>query len=471
MPWTYAARSFCALMLTVLTTGSIGVAADDAAEPSENESVRTTIIHANRPVNPLANSVMEVMQRSNINIMTDIESNVVLLTGSQEEVNKATELLRTLDQAPQMVNTDVVIVVRNTTTGEDTSVDELQLSTLNELQTMLQFGQQVTVPEAVQRIGSRTMARSYRRESVGTIVRATPKVMGNVIALALSVEKSWIESPNTAESDADTDNISLPVSYTTVAETTLQLKRGQSQTFRAVVSKGRDDGRDVLITVSATTGERSSTSRSATSGRATSKPAQGRSGTSAARRGGSRTSGAAGSRSRTSSGQRGGFGGGRGDLRSGDRGGFGGSSRGGFGGNPGGGTGGNRGGFGGSGTSGRRGDETQSGARSRPGAESDAATPEKSDAVSDDNRKGTSASEKDSAEIERLKTQSRRYFQVLDRDKDGRLDKEEWEASRRLKLMFEEAGITISSVSENEFTKHFATATMHSQQQRTSSDE
>lgn len=236
MPRINSTRSFCALMLIVVIAGSTGAAADDAAEPSENESVRTTIIHANRPVQSLAKSLMEVMRRSDINITTDIESNVVLLTGSQVEVDKATTLLRALDQAPQMINIDVVIVVRNTTTGEDSIVDELQLSTLNDLQTMLQFGQQVSVPEAVQRVGSRTMARSYRRENVGTIVRATPRLMGDVIALALSVEKSWIESPKTAESD--TDNITLPISYTTVAETTLQLKRGQSQTFRAVVSKG-----------------------------------------------------------------------------------------------------------------------------------------------------------------------------------------------------------------------------------------
>ncbi|HIE95687.1 MAG: hypothetical protein ABGZ23_09835 [Fuerstiella sp.] len=469
MPWTNSARSFCALMLTILITGSIGVAADEAAEPSENESVRTTIIHANRPVKSLANSLTEVMRRSDINITTDMEANVVLLTGSQVEVNKATELLRALDQAPQMVNIDVSIVVRNTTTGEEHIVDELQLCTLNELQTMLQFGQQVAVPEAVQRIGSRTIARSSRREDVGTLVRATPRVMGNVIVLALSVEKSWIESPKTAESGAETDNITIPVTYTTVAETTLQLNRGESQTFRAVVSKGQEDGRDVLITVSATTGARNSSSRSATSGRATSNPAQRRSETTS-RGSSSRSSGAAGSRSRTSSGQRGGFGGSR--EGAGDRGGFRSGSRGGFGGPPSSGVGGNRGGFGGSsGAFGGRRDEAQPGTRSRPDSESEATTGEQPNAASDDNNKGTSASENDATEKERIETRGRRYFQLLDRDKDGHVDKEEWEASRRLKLMFEEAGITIGSVSENEFAKQYVTATKHSQQEPKGSDE
>ncbi|MCP4854595.1 MAG: hypothetical protein GY903_08880 [Fuerstiella sp.] len=450
MPRTNSARSLCALMLTVLTAGSIGVAADDAAEPSESESIRTTIVHANRPVQSMAKSLMEVMRRSDINITTDVESNVVLLTGSQAEVNKATELLRALDQAPQMVNIDVVIVVRNTTTGEDDIVDELQLSTLDELQTMLQFGQQVSVPEAVQRVGSRTMARNYRRENVGTFVRATPRVMGNVIALALSVEKSWIETPKTAESDAETDGISIPASYTTMAETTLQLNRGESQTFRAIVAKGKDDGREVLITVSATTGERSSASRSATSGRATSGQDQGRSGT-AARGGGSR-----------SSGQRGGFGGSR----------EGAGARGGFGGAPSGGVGGNRGGFGGgTSTSGGRGNESRAGTRSRQGSESDAATPEQSVATSDDSRNGTPTSENDTSERERLETQGRRYFHVLDRDTNAQVDKEEWEASGRLKPMFEEAGITINSMSEDEFVTQYVTAAKHSQQERKGSDE
>ena len=448
-----SAPLFCALLLIVLIAGSFGVVADDATESSKDEPKHTTIIHANRPVQSIAKSLTEVMRRSDIYIVTNAESNVMILTGSQQEVAKAAKLLEALDQAPQMINIDVGIVVRNTTTGEDHIVDELQMSTLNEVSALLQFGQQVSVPEAVERVGSRTMARSYRRENAGTIVKVTPKLMGSVIVLDLYVEKSWIESPTAAESESDTDDVASPKSYTTVAETTLHLKRGQSRTFRAIVSKGREDGRDVVITVSASAGEQTSTSRSGTTGRATFEPDQNSSG-SAERSGGSRSSGAAGSRT---------------------GGGFGGGNRRGFGGNTRGsrdGTGGNRAGFGGSsGAIGGLRDEHQSGSQTRPRSESDTASPEDSSAASDDNEKGTSASEKDSAEIDQLERQGRTYFRVLDRDKDGQVDQEEWKASRRLRPMFEEAGVSISSVSEDQFAKHFVTATKQSQQKRKTSEE
>jgi hypothetical protein len=448
MPRTTSAFVLCALMLSVPSSGLFRVVADDATDSPGNEPTRTTIIHAHRPVQSIAKSLTDVMGRSNIRIATDVESNVVMLTGSQQEVENAANLLRALDLAPQMINIAVVIVVRNTATGDDDIHDELQLSTLNEMQVQLQFGQQVTVPESVQRVGSKTMARSYRRENVGTLVHATPRIVGNGIMLALTIEKSWIETPKTDEADSEAENLALPVSYNTEAETTLHLQHGQSQTFRAVVSRGRNDGRDVLITVSATTAQQQSAVRGTTTGKATS----GRS-----RQGGAmpgqpssgRGGGTAGSRSRTGAAQRRGFGG-REILRPGDRSG----SRGGFGGD--------------FGRPGGRRDDTQSGRRTRPESEGETAPSEGPTSVPNE---GTSASEEDSAKIHRLETQGRRYFHVLDRDTNGRVDREEWETSRRLKPMFEAAGIMVTSVSENEFVKQFVAATRHSEQQRQGSDE
>jgi len=71
--------------------------------------------------------------------------------------------------------------------------------------------------------------------------------------LSLSVEMPRIEFPQPGSSEAD--EAALPISLMTVAETTLPLKSDQGQTIQASVSRDRNGGRDVLITVVASTAE------------------------------------------------------------------------------------------------------------------------------------------------------------------------------------------------------------------------
>lgn len=47
------------------------------------------------------------------------------------------------------------------------------------------------------------------------------------------------------------------------------------------------------------------------------------------------------------------------------------------------------------------------------------------------------------------------YFSILDRDKDGRLSSEEWQRSRRVRGMFEQAGIRLENMSASEFTRNY----------------
>lgn len=52
----------------------------------------------------------------------------------------------------------------------------------------------------------------------------------------------------------------------------------------------------------------------------------------------------------------------------------------------------------------------------------------------------------------------KRYFGMMDRDRDGKVSVEEWSVSRRLKPMFEGAGIKIEAMSEDEFAKKYVKA-------------
>ena len=54
---------------------------------------------------------------------------------------------------------------------------------------------------------------------------------------------------------------------------------------------------------------------------------------------------------------------------------------------------------------------------------------------------------------------AKRYFSAMDRNQNGMIDMEEWEQSRRLRPMFEQAGIKISPMSVEEFTKKMAKIT------------
>ncbi|MCP4171081.1 MAG: type II and III secretion system protein [Fuerstiella sp.] len=62
----------------------------------------------------------------------------------------------------------------STSTGEDHIADELKLLTVNNMPAMLQFGQQLTVPEGLQRAGSRTITHSNHHKKAGTLLKATP---------------------------------------------------------------------------------------------------------------------------------------------------------------------------------------------------------------------------------------------------------------------------------------------------------
>lgn len=53
---------------------------------------------------------------------------------------------------------------------------------------------------------------------------------------------------------------------------------------------------------------------------------------------------------------------------------------------------------------------------------------------------------------------AQRYFGAMDRNQNGRIDMDEWESSRRLRPMFEQAGIRITEMSMDEFSRNYARA-------------
>ena len=68
------------------------------------------------------------------------------------------------------------------------------------------------------------------------------------------------------------------------------------------------------------------------------------------------------------------------------------------------------------------------------------------------------------------KSRATTYFGALDRDNDGTLSTEEWDRSRRVKGMFEKAGIPIKPMSESEFASNYMKAAAKSGSSNSSSE-
>jgi hypothetical protein len=89
-------------------------------------------------------------------------------------------------------------------------------------------------------------------------------------------------------------------------------------------------------------------------------------------------------------------------------------------------------------------------------------------ASSPDARSGSSS--RSPEQTARDKSRATTYFGALDRDNDGTLSTEEWARSRRVKGMFEKAGITIKAMSASEFASNYMKAASKSGSSDSSSD-
>ncbi|MEZ6126634.1 MAG: hypothetical protein R3C49_26220 [Planctomycetaceae bacterium] len=84
-----------------------------------------------------------------------------------------------------------------------------------------------------------------------------------------------------------------------------------------------------------------------------------------------------------------------------------------------------------------------------------AGAPKKSSSSSGSSSKSDRKESKQERKADRSETEerARNYFGAMDRNRNGQIDMEEWDSSRRLRPMFEQAGVKIEVMSEQEFVK------------------
>lgn len=221
---------------------------------SPESSLETHVFYLkNQPVSFVEDTLRLAMpDRTDLIIAKNEASNVLILRGSGESLESCAKILEILDQPIRMVYFDIAIsVIEPGAAGaggnEPTALDHLQLSTLDENQAKLQFGQQVAIVTGTVQSARGEATRSFQRQQTGTMIVVTPRIAGDAIAADLQIEKSWIEPPSADAAKANNPQ----VINTSQVQTTLLLQPGVAQTLRAKVSSSGNEAIEVSIKISA----------------------------------------------------------------------------------------------------------------------------------------------------------------------------------------------------------------------------
>lgn len=222
---------------------------------ADDESQTLLFRAEGRSANDLAKAAGKILVGDEVSVAADPETNVLIVRGAKESVQKTTELLRSLDRIPEMVTIDVEISVHDPENdGARKVIDHLRLVTLEDNEAMVQFGQQVAVVTGRQSFGGRGSQVVTKNQQTGSMMQAMPKVGSNGITMKLNIEKSWLEPPTEESDNEDETAVPTPTTYTLSTETTLHLGRGQSQEIAATVSGGTSV-REAIIEVTASVGQ------------------------------------------------------------------------------------------------------------------------------------------------------------------------------------------------------------------------
>ena len=219
-----------------------------------DDDQQTSIVYVNRPVDDLTKTASHLFEGKDLKFITDPKSNVLILRGAKSEIQEAVEILKALDRPPATVTLEVTIAATNLNDKSKKPVvlDELVITALDDHESTLQFGQQVSLVAGIQRIGSDRgmVSRNYRQHATGTIIEARPRIMPEHILVDLQLEKSWYEL---SEDSEDEENPVTPTIYTASLNTTVQLTEGQTESVRTVVSGSNKENKEVVITLKAST--------------------------------------------------------------------------------------------------------------------------------------------------------------------------------------------------------------------------
>jgi len=206
----------------------------------------------NTPATDLA-TVLEkfLADARNVEVVVEPQSNVLLMRAPKDAMDRIKSILEGLDRPPSMIAVEAWLVVgdADATTaidlsakaddplkqlkvlqskGQVTLINHLRLSTLDNQPCFVQVGERTPTVRSISSAASQrsrtsgSTARSYSYDSIGTLVKVTPRVTGDrTIAMEVQIEKSRLDQKKESE-----DSPMPPTIVTSTFESTVRVADG-----------------------------------------------------------------------------------------------------------------------------------------------------------------------------------------------------------------------------------------------------
>ncbi|PHS02981.1 MAG: hypothetical protein COA78_19635 [Blastopirellula sp.] len=243
--------------------------------PAKKESLETLVYFPRTlPAQELQSALFDLIGK-------DFEGTIVLIKSNNslairlpaKHLQEAADLLSQLDKQQQLVHfkaqfvqsirkpTDAIpqpafqsisnakaddLIKKLLSSGEYTSIEQLELITIENQKAMVQVGRSIPVITGSM-LSSRSPSRinTVRTEQVGTILQVTPQINGDIVTVAVNFETSGKEPMPTATKDTE-PSLQQQTSTTTL-QTTVQIKSGNTVILGGLTSVGGDQNRATLL--------------------------------------------------------------------------------------------------------------------------------------------------------------------------------------------------------------------------------
>jgi len=242
-----------ALLIVLLCLTSVNQL--HAQDVGASDRVEMMYVVRNAPASDVAKTLEKFLAEARgAEVVVDPQSNVLLMRAPAGAIERIKGILKELDRSPSMVAVEVWLVIGDAdaikavnlsaesddplkqlealqSKGQTKVINHLRLSTLDNQPSFMQIGERTPMLRAASsassdrsRLGAGT-SRSYSYESIGTLVKVTPRVIEDrAIAMEIQIEKSRHDHREAGEEGSSVP----PVIVTSTFESTIRLADGKA---------------------------------------------------------------------------------------------------------------------------------------------------------------------------------------------------------------------------------------------------
>jgi hypothetical protein len=266
--------TLCSLTLVIGFVYAQEEGAERKPKATKEPLAQKTIVYKTRstPVAQLAETLAEVFEGSDVRIVAEPVSNLLVIRAHSETAKEVLTILNEIDQPAHTLRIELLLLKTlgqdvDTTllTGPSKDVAEnigelesngklfvanrMELSVIENQQAMLQVGETVPVVTGSSYFGgSRTPVNTYQQRSVGTLLSVTAAASKQGIAMNLTFEKSEIVPAKPAEDDeAPTPDRTS----TLTQQSTVHVQDGHSTLVGTLVGQSGEQSNGAFLVIGA----------------------------------------------------------------------------------------------------------------------------------------------------------------------------------------------------------------------------